>query len=471
MQVIDGGVNLLRRASIWYAANGPKLMRNLDNRWADFWDTEKFDGSFQEGADRLASMSNLRPNLIPLLAAIKAGFDTEFLAKVIEHHDITNKQIAELSYKTHDSTCMFQDKSGRKVHLVDVAIATLKAQAYLKRLPEIDDTDPYQQIAGMHLDNEETWPVTIIEKKAALKKDNQDAGYTRYGGFFEDRKLSREEQLPYGCPHKFLLRSGMLSKVTYLKEIKLHGLWEEMCMKAAYGPEDSLARLVLNACKDETDENRMIIRNALTSMHPASLPSSYQENSFDIYLILHETLRASDLADVLDSTVLKINLSMRRDARASTFRTTLKHHEHSLQGVLTDTDTLVSRVSQEILARPVDQVGFAHLVVFSTLEKMKPGPQIMYDFEPETLILHLDGAIASMLGKREEKNRQIDEMCAGIGAAFNLLSHNHQWDMTRLAQCSSLGQKLLAQAGVSIRHFPNMSKKHRGEVLEDRLGL
>jgi hypothetical protein len=263
----------------------------------------------------------------------------------------------------------------------------------------------------------------------------------------------------------------MLSKVTYLKEIKMHALWEEMCMTASNGQEECLASFILNSCKNMTDEEKTIIRYALTSMHSAALSRSYQDSSFEIYKTLHETLRETDLADVLDSTVLKINLYMRRDARASTFRTAPTQEAQYLKGVVTDIDTLVSRVSQEILARPVDQLGFAHLDVFSTLVKMNAGPQIMYGFEPESLILHLDGGIASMLGKRAETNQQIDEMCDGIGAAFKLLSPNHEWDMTRLAQCNSLGQKLLAQAGVNIRHFPNMSRKHRGEVLEDQLGL
>jgi hypothetical protein len=462
---------LLKRASIWYAANGPKLMLNMDRRWADFWQTEKFDGSFEEGSDRLANMSNLRPHLIPLLAAIQAGFDTEFLAQVIEHHCISNEQIDQFGYKNHDSTPVFKGKSGQKLHLLDITIATLKAREHLNRLPVIDGTDPYLLMAAMHLESKDTWPVTIIENKAALKKNNEYAGYTRYGGFFTDRHISRKDQLPDGCPHEFLLRSGMLSKVTYLKEIKLHGLWEELCMKATYGADDGIPRFVLNSCKDMTGEEKTIIRYALTSMHPASLSKSYQDNSFDIYKTLHETLRESDLADVLDSTVLKINLYMRRDARASTFRTVPAQEAPYLNGVVTDIDTLVSRVSQEILARPVDQLGFAHLEVFSTLVKMSAGPQIMYGFEPEALILHLDAGIASMLGNRAETNQQIEEMCAGISSAYHLLSPNHEWDMARLVQCSSLGQKILTQVGVPIRNFPNMSKKHRGDVLEDLMGL
>lgn len=462
---------LLKRASIWYAANGPKLMLNLDTRWADFWQTEKFEGSFQDGPDRLANMSNLTPHLIPLLAAIQAGFDTEFLAKVIEHHHLSDEQIDRFGYKNHDSTPVFKGRSGEKLHLVDISIATLKARAHLKRLPIIDGTDPYLLIASMHLDNKDTWPVTIIENKAVLKKNNEYAGYTRYGGFISDRHISRRDQLPLGCPHEFLLRSGMLSKVTYLKEIKLHGLWEELCMKASNGQEECLASFILNSCKNMIDEEKTIIRYALTSMHSAALSRSYQDSSFEIYKTLHETLRESDLADVLDSTVLKINLYMRRDARASTFRTAPTQEAQYLKGVVTDIDTLVSRVSQEILARPVDQLGFAHMDVFSTLVKMNAGPQIMYGFEPEALILHLDGGIASMLGNRVETNKQIEEMCAGIGSAYHLLSPNHEWDMARLVQCSSLGQKILTQAGIPIRNFPNMSRKHRGDVLEDQMGL
>lgn len=467
MSTYKDGVALLKLASRWYATNGPTLMDGRAESMGVFFETEKFDSAVMEG---YAEMDNLTPNLIPLLAAVQSGFDTDFIAQVINHHNIEQDQLERVCYKSANNGCMYKNTAGGKLHLVDVYIAAIKAQEVLGRLPIPDFTDPLLVIAGMHSHSPDAWPATIVEKKAALQKAGADPGYTRYMKFFAEQKISRLDQLPNSSPEDFIYRSGMLSKVTYRKEIKLYGLWEDLLIEAGNNPQDNLGLLVLQACRDASPDVKVVIRNALINMHPHGLHSLFRNAPITLYKTLQGEVAGSDLSVVLDSLVLKINLSVPYAPQASNFKAILKP-KSDFKDVLNNTDTLLQRVCNEILERHEDQVGFAHLAVFNTLQSMMLGPQSISEFDREAVIQHLDRAMVSMVGVDDKPNRHREEMYKGFQTAFALLGQDHQWDIQRLAQCSSLGQKLLAQTGVNIRSFPGMSRKHRGELLEEGLGL
>lgn len=467
MSTFKDGVALLNLASRWYAANGPQLMERRAESLSVFFETDRFDGAVIKG---YAEMDSLTPNLIPLLAAVQSGYDTDFIAQVINHHNIDQGQLERVCYKSANNGCMYKNTAGGKLHLVDVYIAAIKAQELLGRLPIPDFTDPLLVTAGMHSHSPDAWPATIVEKKAALQKAGADPGYTRYMKFFAERMISRLDQLPNSSPEDFIQRSGMLSKVTYRKEIKLYGLWEELLIEAGNNPEDNLGLLVLQACKEASPANKVIIRNALTNMHPHGLHSLFRNAPISLYKTMQETVTGSDLADVLDDLVLKINLSVPYSPQASNFKAILKP-KSDFKDVLEDAGTLLQRVSSAIMGRDEDQVGFAHLAVFNTLQGMNLGPQAVSGLDREAVVLHLDRAMVSMVGVDDKPNRHREEMYKGFQMAFRLLGQDHQWDLQRLAQCNSLGQKLLAQAGVNIRSFPGMSRKHRGELLEEGLGL
>jgi hypothetical protein len=467
MSTLNDGISLLKLAKLWYEANGPKLMDRRSESLSVFFETEKFDGPVMEDC---AEMDNLTPSLIPLLAAVQAGFGTHFIAQVISHHNIDQAQLERVCYKSANTGCMYRNTSGEKLELVDVYIAAIKAQELLGRLPIPDFTDPLLVTAGMHSHSPDAWPATIVEKKAALQKSGRDPGYTKYTRFFSERMISRFDQLPNSSPDDFIQRSGMLSKVTYRKEIKLFNLWEELLIKAGTNPQDNLGLLVLQACKEASADVKVVIRNALINMHPHGLHNLFRNAPLTLYKTLQETVVGTDLSDVLDNLVLKINLSVPYAPHASNFNAILVP-KSDFKDVLNNTDTLLQRACSEILGRDEDQVGFAHLAVFNTLQGMSLGPQSISGLDREAVILHLDRAMLSMVGMDDKPNRHREEMYKGFQTAFSLLGQDYQWDVHRLAGASSLGQKLLAQAGVNIRHFPNMSRKHRGEVLEDQLGL
>lgn len=451
MPITDTGLKLFRKAQIWYAINGATLMSPKDSRSQDFFGKEKLDGAL---AVDCSEMQDLAPNIFPLLAAIQSGFDVPFLAQVIEHHGISKEQLERFGYDRHKDTYVFMNHVGVKMHLTGIYIPIMKACEFLGRPLIPDFTNPYALVAGMHTGVEESWPVSIVEKMAKLKKNRENAGYTRFGDFFRERKISSASLLPNSSPEDFLHRSGMLSKVTYRKEIKVHCLWEELILKVAKG--DSVATLVLDFCKNASESDKVIIRNALTCMHPAGLVSSSKSEELSIWHTLRNALKGSDLADVTDSIILMLNFS-------ATGRDVFPEN--------ISPDTLLARICKEILERDFDQVGFAHLKVFTTFKNMSASPQITDGVVPEQLILKLDKAIDDMLGLRDERNQQIDEMLEGFQAAFTLLSPNHKWDMALLNGCTSLGQMLLVQAGANIRDFKGLSRVHRGQILEAGLGL
>lgn len=455
MPITEKGLKLFRKAQIWYAVNGAVLMGVDGEQNEDFCREETLDGPLTHNG---ALLHDVPQNIIPLLAAIQAGFDTAFLAQVIEHHGISYEQIKGIGYLDNRQQPVFKshsDKhvgSDKKIELIDILIHTMRAFDHLGQpiIPEF--LHPYPLAAAMHTEVVASWPVSIVEHKARLKKNRQDAGYTRFGGFFSPNLISRVARLPNASAEDFLYRSGMLSKVAYRKEIKLHCLWEELFMKVAKG--DAVAMHVLDFCKEASEPNKTIIRNAMTCMHPAGIASS--EKVEIIWPTLRKALRHSDLADVADSVILMLNFSA--------------PDEYIFQEN-NNRNTLLGRVCKEIMERDFDQIGFAHLAVFITVLEMTDVPQIVDAIVPEQLILKLDKAIDDMLGLRDETNQQIQEMLVGFQAAFGLLSLNHNWDIGLLNGCSSLGQKLLVESGANIRDFKGLSRIHKGQILESGLGL
>lgn len=443
----QGMPKLFEQAIFWISANGDAPMpmpspqskpgtpggqssSNYDESWELFYSTRRVDSRLLANGDVIWQMP-LR--CIPLFAAIQQELPTKYLSKIICRHGVSLDDIRSLSLEPQK--VIFTNKHGEDVTFLDIHISIWKA---FDELGMIDRPDLYSKaefVAAMHTGVKEAWPVTVME---------QDIGIVE--GSWNDWGLTDVRQLPNNDPILFLERAGMLSKPLINAGRQSLVFWGDFCLSAAKGGE--LAEYVLKACTGPIPGTvKQAIRMGLASMDASETKWGVMKP----YLagIFAET----DLADILNSHILNFNMG----------------GPSQLTDVIID-DSILDRFGAEALTRPPEYMGETFFSAFSTLSIYTIPPQKLESVSPEALILHIDKGLQAMLcGKEEFDMPYLFE--PGFRGAFEMLGRNHQWDYAAFQTCSSLGQKLMVEAGANVRSFPGMNKRHRGLILEQELGL
>lgn len=471
-----------KKAVAWYAENGPKNMPvpttlpdcplgqiELTGRasWGAYYIKNEAFSYIDEGGAMIKGISS---HMLPLFAGVHQGFPTHILARIIEHHGIKPADFYDLFIRRQGITQLFTSKDEVSTGLLELEIEAWKAFEMLGMVSAKDNVSSYIQVAAMHTEWKHAWPATQIERMAAEIK----SGRATLTDFESDRRhnwcIERTTQLPNGDFLDFMRRSGLLSRSAYRKEVTLQTGWEDLFMEAGKSgwPARNVAWQMLDSCKTAPAQEQQIIREALLSMHLEGLSENLRPDTF--YNVLHTLFESSELKDVLNSVILKINLSVPLND-AENYQKNLSKNPGFFNDILHLDHKILSRACEEILEMEPHQIGYAHLVFFNTLSRMRLGEQHLSGFSPEQLILRLDQGLSDFLGDRDLSDEIAQRVGSGPAMAFKELSKYHTWDFSQLQACSSLTQLTLVQEGANLRKFPGMDKKHRGMLLEDTLGL
>jgi hypothetical protein len=465
-----------KKAVDWYAQNGPKNMprpttlpesslREIEyigqSSWGAYYVRNE---NFSHLEDHGIQLKGVSSHLLPLFAGIHQGFPTHILAKIIEHHGIEPSDFYEIYQIQNGKTMLFLGKNDVWYSVLDTYIEAWKAFEMLGKVSANDSISNYLQIAIMHTECKDAWPATLIEHRAAAEKSGNHQPSTPESDFKVRWSIDRMEQLPLGNTHEFMRRSGMLSRPAFRKEASLRTIWEELLAIAGKNDEKSIPRQLLESCVNACDDDKRLIREALGSMHLHGMVEPVKEGL--LYETLHRIFAGTDLESVLDSVILKINITVPMTYGDSHMDFIITPVRHLFQDVIHESQHLLSRACKEILALEPHQLGYAHFTFFNTFGRMKLAPQQLSGFSPEEVIVRLDQGFNDYLGARV--NERVPH---GPALAFRQLSKWHTWDYSQLQGLSSSTQFKLIQEGANVRNFPSMDKKHRGMLLEDQLGL
>jgi hypothetical protein len=463
------------KAVDWYVQNGPKNMprpttlpdcplRQIEfigqSSWGAFYVKNECFSHLDEHGIQLKGVSS---HMMPLFAGIHQGYPTHILAKIIEHHGIEPHDFYDIYLVKNGKTKLFLGKDDIYYEALDTYIEAWKAFEMLGKVTADDAVSNHLQIAIMHTECKEAWPVTLFEQRAAERLGNPLPISQEYD-FLSRWHIGCKEQLPLGNTHEYMRRSGMLSRPAFRKERSFR-LWEDICAAAANEGKNSVARQLLDNCLQANESEKGLIREALGSMH---LHGTGDIETTRIYEMLHSVFSGTDLESLLDSVILKINISISM-LEADKHMPYIEPMQHLFQDVIHESQLLLSRACKEILALEPHQLGYAHFTFFNTFGRMKIEPQQLYGFSPEQVIVRLDDGLTDFIGARPAEH--VAHVSHGPSLAFRQLSKWHTWDFSQLQGLSSGSQFKLVQEGANIRHFPNIDRKHRGMLLEDQLGL
>lgn len=468
------------KACDWYSANRgvhlpqPASIPSTPINQVDPNSREAF-GYFYVKNEHLSKICNsgtmlkgISTHVLPLLAAIREESSTGFIAEVIERHNITVEDIESIYLTRQGESKLFMASMGEDIHLRDAYIEAWKAFDKLGMISQSLNASSFANAGGMHTECEAAWPANVIE---GLAKGNLAAD----GDFlmsptsvFGDWYAKTDRHLPNGDPLEFIRRSGMLSSAAYRKQLAYHTLWEGLCISAG-SSDGACSTKILNACKEASPHEKLIIKDAMRSMHPDR--GDWKLDMAGIYSMLRFSFYHSDLRDIMDSVILKINLTV-DPAKAANYKEVMPTGSVSLfDDILLQPETILAKACSEVLALRPGQIGFAQLAVFDTIERMSLGEQVIAGVTPEAVIVHLDNGMRDFLGARTKTNQMTEKMFVGMSKAFKMLSRDHSWDYKALSNCSELTALALVRGGAAMGKLPDMGRRKRAIFLEEELGL
>jgi hypothetical protein len=325
-------------------------------------------------------------------------------------------------------------------------------------------------IGLMHTDEISLWPVSRIEEHARLiMTPTKRVISSEFVSF--DFVSSRPEQLseiPNQSPIDFLKRSGMLSEAVLRKQTGSFSLWEDLLYVATTG--QSLQIDMLKAFTKITDKDTVdLIIRGLLSVNAGTLESPMDQE--DVSTLLHHTFKDSPaFSQVLDSTVLKLSLlpEVIDAGYGNTYQPSALTH-----AVLSKPEKLLSRVANELLARPAEHLGYSEYRVFSTLLDMDIAPHVI-DFDPERLLNHMLDSISTYRTSNTIicETKLFVDTCAlnGLEAIAKLLMPYHTFDCSKFNDRDEASKVALIKAGFGIDR-KTISRTARGQILEDEMGL
>jgi hypothetical protein len=474
------GIELLAAAIGWYQSNGavtiPEagLLSGTRVRASAYHDTFHFDLE----SNKRSGIHHVPGNVYPVLAGIALGFDSVTLAKIIKEHMMSLEQLYELDFNNKATTLIqLFEKQNAPVTPNHIYIEIFKAFAadpFLR--PTIHgffdrSQEPKECIAIMHTEERDLWPASRIEKHARLLMTPSDTEITNEFAPFENLalRITQTSDLPNQNPIDFLKRSGMLSEAVLRKQTGFFPLWEDL-LHGATVAKQPLQVEMLKAFTNVNDKETLdlIIRGLRST---ASEMYDYDLDAEDVFNHLSEVFYEHPaLSKLANNIVFKLSLAPLQWSIEEPEEVETTNFFYDLVNCQ---ETLLSRVAHDLLARPAEHLGYGDYNVFTKLTNMNLPPQVI-DFEPERLVHHILDSISTY----KSQNEVICEFKIGVDrwAMHNLevmaklLMRDHQFDFSQFNHRDDDMKVALIKAGFGI-DLKTISRKARGQVLEDGLGL
>jgi hypothetical protein len=476
------GNELLAAAIGWYSSNGalqlPAKGRMPNSRMMGqmFYDDAEYDLKPGPESESNDGINIIKGRLFPALAAISLGFDSSSLAKIISDHKINLDDLFDLYFSSESSTPVMLSTQNEFASPAYLFIEVIKAFASDFRLRQdlrrsvSERPSSREALALMHTNESTLWPSTRIEAHAEAvmhPKKNLDHGEFVPFEFIASRPEKRGE-LPNGSAIDLIRRSGMLTEPLLRKQTGLFFSWEDLLFAAT---KDQPVQIeMLKSLVNVTDKQTVdLIVRGLLSASADSFEDGLEGEK--VYSLLQSVLEGhAAFAPVLQSLAFKFNL-----IPLYMFPNELEildENPEIFSDLINDQETLLSRVANELLARPAEHLGYGDYNVFRKLDLMNLPAQVI-NFDPEQLVGHI---LDSMNSYRTIETTcptklELDQWTLGsLEAMAKYLLRHHTFDACKFNGRDDASKVALIKAGFDI-NLKNISRKARGHLLEDQIGL
>lgn len=430
--------------------------------------------------DRLP-MLFIEANALALVSAAMNEFSTQEIAQIAVHHMVSASDFIT-SFNDLDEILGRGYKPGiRSTEVLRRCFSALERVSHDQILEfyEVQEEDENSLIMIMTAaKSPRLWPKTLISGYAKENEGRSGAPDRELSTILHSfiPKVVHESQLPHDSHGPridwFLDRSGMLLPAVTTKALGYFNLWEDLVHAASQKNCRPVIEQIMHYCLDNPPPAlRPGIEHGLRGMTVAS--SLNITDGLGMHVYLQQNLKGTWLEPVLSSDVLKLNLLGSNDEVNAIAKLNGNFDEDD--SLWEDQARLGERVFQEIAQTPIDHIGVAHFDAVGYLGRVV-GPQ---DYSPslarEKTLVHLLSGLKRVLGKEKLSTEEIDEVrefaIERCKTAVRLLGHNYEFDYEGFRGLSSIGVRVLAEAGLDLRKLPRMNNRDKGRVLENDLGM
>lgn len=490
-------IGLLNAIYDWHQRRGPEpiprhdIMGDSDNSSKDFrkaYSSEHiyvpmgYDHNLDKYSedDRLP-MLFIEANALALVSAAMNGFSTQEMAQIAVQHMVSASDFIT-SFNDLDEILGRGYKPGiRSTEVLRRCVNALELVSHDAILDFYDHQEEDENSLIMVMTAAKSprlWPKTLISRYAKENEGRGEAPERELSTVLHSftPKVVHESQLPHDARGPridwFLDRSGMLLPAVTTKALGYFNPWEDLVHAASQKNCRPVIEQIMHFCLDNPPPAlRPGIEHGLRGMTVAS--SENITDGLGIHVYLQQTLKGTWLEPVLSSDVLKLNLLGSNDGMNVIAKLNGNFDEDN--SLWEDQARLGERVFQEICATPADRIGVAHFDAVGYLGRIV-GPQ---DYSPalarEKTLVHLLSGLQRVLGKEQLSTEEIDEVrefaIERCKTAVRLLGHKYEFDYEGFRGLSSIGVRVLAEAGLDLRKLPRMNNRDKGRVLENDLGM
>lgn len=425
-------------------------------------------------------LENIPGRLIPVLAGISLGLDSPSIARIINDHGVKPWHVTGLSLSNDAFAPIpllkenIDQASGPRLFIEYAKACDTDDEL---RVELLDNTNAFPSaemaLANTHVETPAFWPSEMIKSHAQIIM-------TPTAGQIKNRVCTFETlitaptmktDMPHSDPLVLMRRTGMFDDVVLRKLTGRFSLWENMANLALRGQEVHIK--MMGALRDIEDpkELAIVIRGLISCT--VDLAASDFFEGYGVLKLTQDLFKGNEhFKPFLESTIFKLNsVPLRRyslDFEAMELRKEL------YQDILNHKETLLSRVANELLSRPADQLGYSDYLAISKIARLRL-PKQEISFAPERLINHVLDSISTYLtpndvlcrGKKDVDEAARDSLCALAG----LVSKCNDLDYSALQDRSEDEKLKLIMGGLDVRKFDGLSRFSKAAILEQQLGL
>lgn len=433
---------------------------------------------------------------LPLIVGLHSGLSQARLIDVATHHPIdvfglinTLDSIMGTDYTMED---IFEEAIPLPKIYCDCmkVIAKVYPAEFSDQLSFLKERS-YVNAASLLSENPAHWPVTRLKTmmKGLEQNDLLPGQYFNDEFFNINDRLISNDYLPLdadGAPNYevFLERSGMLLAEVARKKLGQIGLWEQMLAVAMLDDSSQrddtqgIAGLFDYCIHNAPDHLREAIFSGFATMTMVAADGIIKEG-MDMYQFLHEKVTDTWLAPLLDSPLLLINLVAEEQVidfsnESQGLKLPPPQHIYDFH-VLNSPETLLDRCLKEIMATAPEQLGASHFRIFLLGEWNPPSQVLSPELKPELVIKHmLQGLEHFSIHESAEDFRDEDTNkfpLKGCDYVIKTLASRYDLDYKALTGISSLGVRVLVEAGLDKRKLPRMNHRDKGHLISEELGL
>lgn len=468
--------HLLHFAQKWYREKpGTQIPFDLWDEMVDAVEEKRISWGVYDG-DR--GVERICGRLIPALAGISLGMSTEALHDILMHHEAMVEDLCLCTFvKLHDVP-----KSKKPSPLATWNTTQALMRAFCLKNEHIDQfmagsnqvyRSPEFNLALLTVPNPDMWPVTSIREH--VKIDREGTGHSALEMTSINAFKSSEVDFSQFTDAQVLAlldRSGNLCPGALVE----HGF--ERCFFSKFfqglDAQPNLQRILtaINAIENPALIEKMGCR-ILDSV--SNLPA---ESGSKGLLVLTGMLRldSTKYGKILNSIILTLNIMPHRffsDRSSLADQTT----PSLFDGFCRAQDKVLLRLQNELMALPTEAFRLQHFQALGRFSNEFKHVQDLSDVDLQSLMIHCVEALdvywkTIHIDRQGELNGITTIAALENTEAFITYALKHfEPDPKRFEHLSPLSQRILADNGMDLRKLPGLTRKDRGEILCDQLGL